>query len=65
MPVFVRAVDPVSGAEITVSAELAQAAGLTVLDGRDALDEYGRPLPAKPRIDKGAARSVPADQKEN
>ena len=50
MPGFVRAKDPVSGAEITVAEEYAQAQGLSVLD-KDALDEYGRPRPAKHRTD--------------
>ncbi len=46
MPIFVRAKDTISGAEVTVAAEYAQAQSLDVLD-KDAVDEYGRPLPSK------------------
>lgn len=57
MPGFVRAKDPVSGAEMTVAAEYAEAQGLDVLAEKAALDEYGRPRPAKPRTDLAAESS--------
>lgn len=52
---LVRAKDPVSGAEITVGADYAEAQGLQVLRDRPAVDHYGKALDAKPRTDKAGA----------
>lgn len=57
MPNFVRAKDPVSGHEFTTSAAHAESAGLSVID-KDAVDSFGRVLPAKPNISKGGTSSA-------
>ena len=49
---LVRAKDPVSGAEVTVSEEYAEAQGLTVLKNKPAHDVFGKTLDPKPRTDK-------------
>lgn len=46
---FVRAKDPISGHEYTTSALDAKNSGLKVLE-KSAVDQLGRPLPAKPNV---------------
>jgi hypothetical protein len=53
MTQFVRVKDPVSGHEYSTSADFAESAGLQVLK-KDAVDDFGRALPAKINISTGA-----------
>lgn len=55
MPEFVRVTDPDTGAHVTVTAQRAQALGLKPHKSA-AVDRYGNPLPAKPRVDLRAPR---------
>ncbi len=52
---LVRVKDNSNGAEYTTSLAAAQADGITVLDGRPAVDEFGAHLPPKPSTPKGSA----------
>lgn len=61
---FVRTRDPISGAEETHPRPFAEAAGLQILDGRPAVDSFGRPLPSKPRVNKGGASGAVVNPKE-
>lgn len=45
----------------TVPAAMADRGGLRVLDGREAVDRHGRPLPPKPREDLLAATPEETD----
>lgn len=47
----VRVKDPTSGAEYSTTRAHAKNAGLEVLDGKAAVDDYGRLIPTKPRTD--------------
>ena len=47
---YVRVKDPISGHEYTTSSADAKNSGLTVLEKKDAVDQIGRPLPAKPNV---------------
>lgn len=49
MTEFVRAKDPETGAEVTVSRQFAEGYKFEVLD-KEALDGMGRPLPSKPKV---------------
>lgn len=51
---LVRVKDDTSGHEFTTTRAIAEGDGLTVLKDRDATDDFGRPLPAKVRTEKGA-----------
>lgn len=62
MPEFVRATDPVSGAEVTVTRQRAKALDLKVLDKPATSGQFGYPLPAKPRTTK-AGTPANHDQK--
>lgn len=57
MPQFVRAVDPVSGAEVTVTEQRAKALKLEVKSDKPATGNYGHALPAKPRTTKAGTTS--------
>lgn len=48
---FVRVKDPGTGHEVTVTDKYAKAFKLEVLEGKDAVDDNGRPLPGKPHIE--------------
>lgn len=48
---WVRAKHPKSGAHYTTTRALANKAGAEILDGHDAVDRYGKPLPTKPRVE--------------
>lgn len=56
MPDFVRVTDPDTGAHVTVTAQRAESLGLKPLKSA-ALDRFGNPLPAKPRVDLRPVRS--------
>ncbi len=43
--------------EYTTSRAAAKAHGLTVLDNKPAVDQIGRPLPAKPKVSKASGPS--------
>lgn len=47
---YVRVKDPVSGHEFTTSSINAENSGLTVLEKKEAVDQIGRPLPAKNNV---------------
>ena len=68
MPDWVRCQNEVG--QFTLSRKAAEAAeGLKILDGRPAVDAVGRPLPAKPRTNKGGTTKKtagkPAPSKES
>ncbi|KNX38101.1 hypothetical protein [Luteipulveratus halotolerans] len=56
---LVRAEDPDTGAQITITRAGAKSHGLKVLDSKDAVDAAGLPLPAKPRTDKAGQPTTP------
>lgn len=62
MPDFVRARAD-NGAEVTVTAAVAEFGGLTVLK-KPAVGNDGRPLPTKLRVSKGAANQPDHTQSE-
>lgn len=62
MPKFVRVVDPVSKAHITVTEAFARKHSLSPLN-QPATDRIGNPLPAKPRENK--LRTEPVRQTED
>lgn len=62
---FVRATDPDTGAEVSVTEQRAKALGLQVHANKKATGLYGQPLPAKPRTDKAGKPVAPkSDSKE-
>lgn len=58
---LVRVKDPTTGHQYTISRRTAEKRGLTVLDGKDAVDAFGKPLPAKHYTPTKKAESKPAD----
>ena len=54
MTEFVRAKDPETGHEVTVTRKFAEGYKLEVLD-KDAVDANGRPLAAKPKVNLAPA----------
>lgn len=55
---YVRVKDPISGHEYTTSSTDAKNSGLTVLEKKDAVDQIGRPLPAKPNVGSAPKQST-------
>ena len=54
---YVRVRD--TNGEFTTSRAAAKNAGLTVLEDKPAVDQIGRPLPAKPKVSKAPGSSTP------
>jgi len=56
---FVRVKDDKTGHEYTISEDFAKhTKGLTILENKDAVDDNGRPLAAKPKADLPKADST-------
>lgn len=63
MTEFVRAKDPKTGHEVSVTRQFAEGYKLEVLD-KDAVDANGRPLPAKPNVELPKVAQPADDNKE-
>ena len=50
MTEFVRAKDPETGHEVTVTRQFAEGYNFDVLTDKAAVDGMGRPLPSKPKV---------------
>lgn len=59
---LVRVKDPTTGHRFTTDRKFAEKRGLTVLDGKDAVDAFGKPLQAQYSIQNPKAETnKPAD----
>ena len=64
MTEFVRAKDPETGHEVTVTRQFAEGYNFEVLADKKAVDDNGRPLPSKPKVNlKPAANKTSGDEK--
>lgn len=64
MPKFVRAKDPISGAEVTVTEQRAKALKLETVNKPATSRNFGHPLPGKPAAFKPKAAAA-SDKKEH
>ena len=55
---LVRVRDDEQGVEYSIGADFARDAGLKILDGKPAVDEGGRALPAKPVVNTKTAATA-------
>lgn len=58
---LVRVKDPTTGHQYTTDRRAAEKRNLTILTGKDAVDAFGKPLPAKHHTPTKKAESKPAD----